>query len=72
MVDRIKGGTEINEKQDGSLFFVHCSLDGTYNTQQRSFCRVVFPIRRLKALNHLLIGDMRHYPMRDHFLNYFG
>ena len=24
MVDRIEVGTEINEKQDGSLFFVHC------------------------------------------------
>ena len=59
MVDRIEGGTKINEKQDGSLFFVHCCFGGTCNIQQRSFCRMVFPIRWLKALNHLLIVDMR-------------
>ncbi|KAK2177314.1 hypothetical protein NP493_607g00007 [Ridgeia piscesae] len=31
-----------------------------------------FPIRRLKAVNHLLVRYMHHYPKRGHFLNYFG
>ena len=33
MVHRMEGETEILEKQDGSLFFVHCCFDGTESTQ---------------------------------------
>ena len=71
MVDRIEGGNTTNEKQDGS-FFVHSCLTALVTYNSAVSVERFFPKRRLKALNHLLIIDMRHCLKRDHLLNYLG
>ena len=64
VVDCVEHRTKINENQSCSLFVGHGCFDTT--------CRMFLSIRRLKAVNYLLVRNVRHYPKRDYFLNNFG